>query len=61
MIKSIQHFEKFGTEKLEKVIESFLQDPKNFASLVYGIKENVIQLGLNIIKETLEDCDEMLK
>ena len=61
MIKSIQHFEKFGIEKLEKVIESFLQDPKNFASLVYGVQENVIQLGLNIIKETLEDCDEMLR
>lgn len=61
MIKSIQHFEEFGIKKLEKVIETFLQTPKDFASLVYGVQENVIQLGLDIIKETLEDCDEMLR
>lgn len=61
MIKSIQHFEEFGIKKLEKVIEIFLQDPKDFASLVYGVQENVIQLGLNIIKETLEDSDEMIR
>lgn len=61
MIKSIQHFEEFGTKNLEKVIEKFLQNPKDMASLVYGVQESVIQLGLNIIKETLEDCDEMLR
>ena len=61
MIKSIQHFEEIGTRNLEKVIEKFLQNPKDMASLVYGVQENVIQLGLNIIKETLEDCDEMLR
>ena len=61
MIKSIQHFEEIGTRNLEKVIEKFLQNPKDMVSLVYGVQENVIQLGLNIIKETLEDCDEMLR
>lgn len=61
MIKSIQHFKEFGIKNLEKVIEIFLQEPKDFASLVYGIQENMIQLGLDIIKETLEDCDETLR
>jgi hypothetical protein len=61
MIKSIQLFEEVGIKNLEKVIEKFLKDPKDMASFVYGITENIIKLGLDIIKETLEDCDEMLR
>lgn len=61
MIKSIQHFEENGIKNLEEVVESFIKNPKDMASFVYGIKDSVIQLGLNIIQETLEDCDEMLR
>ncbi len=61
MIKSIHLFEEVGIKNLEKVIEKFLKDPKDMASFVYGITENIIKLGLDIIKETLEDCDEMLR
>lgn len=61
MNKSIQHFEEFGIRKLEKVIENFLKDPKDMAALVHGIQDGVIELGLDIIKETLEDCDRMLR
>lgn len=31
------------------------------ATLVHGIQDGVIELGLDIIKETLEDCDRMLR
>ena len=61
MIKSIQYFEEVGIINLEKVVEKFLQNPKDIASFVYGIHENIIKLGLDIIKETLENCDEMLR
>ena len=31
------------------------------ASFVYGVRDEVIALGLDIIKETLEDCNQMLR
>lgn len=61
MINSIQHFEEIGIRKLEKVVENFLKNPKDMAGLVHGIQNGVIELGLDIIRETLEDCDQMLR
>lgn len=61
MIKSIQHFEENGIKKLEEVVEKFIKNPTDVASFVYGIRDNVVQLGLDIIKESFEDCDEMLR
>lgn len=61
MFKSIQHFEGSGIKKIEKIIECFIKDPKDMASFVYGIRDEVIALGLDLIKETLEDCDQMLR
>ena len=56
MIKSIQQFEESGIKKLEKIIESFMKDPKDMASFVYGILDEAITLGLNLIKVVL--CQE---
>ena len=61
MIKSIQQFEESGIKKLEEIIENFMKDPKDMASFVYGVRDEVIALGLDIIKETLEDCNQMLR
>ena len=61
MIKNIQQFEDSGIKKIEKRIESFMKDPKDMASFVYGIRDEVIALGLDLIKETLEDCNQMLR
>lgn len=61
MFKSIQQFEESGIKKLEKIIESFMKDPKDMASFVYGIRDEMIALGLDLIKETLEDCNQMLR
>ncbi|MFU0827520.1 MAG: hypothetical protein ACFWTJ_08300 [Lachnoclostridium sp.] len=61
MINSIQHFEKFGIINLENVVEKFLKNPKDIASFVCGVKDIVIKLGLDIIKETLENCDEIIR
>lgn len=61
MINSIQHFEEKGIRKLEKVVENFFKNPKDMASFISGIEKEVIALGLDIIRETLEDCDLMLR
>lgn len=61
MIKSIQQFGEVGVDFLEKVIEKFMMNPKNQADFIYGITENVINLGLSIIAETLEEMDEELR
>lgn len=61
MVKSIQQFEENGIVNIKKVIEKFVIDPKNHADFIYGITENVIQLGLNMISETLSDMDEELR
>ena len=61
MFNSIQQFEESGIKKIEKIIESFMKDPKDMASFVYGIRDEVTALGLDLIKETLEDCNQMLR
>ncbi|HIS81338.1 MAG TPA: hypothetical protein IAB52_07720 [Candidatus Scatomonas merdavium] len=61
MIKSIQQFEESGIKKLEKTIESFMKNPKDIASFVYGIRDEVVTLGLELIKKTLEDCNQTLR
>ena len=38
-----------------------MKNPQDMASFVYGIRDEVIALGLDIIKETLEDCNQMLR
>lgn len=43
-----------------KIIVSFMKDPKDMASFVYGIRDEVITLGLDLIKKTLEDCNQIL-
>ena len=61
MIKSIQQFEEIGIKKFEKIIEKFMKNPKDMTAFVYGIRDEVIAFGLEIIKETLEDCNQMLR
>lgn len=38
-----------------------MKDPKDMVSFVYGICDEVIDLGLDLIKETLEDGNQMLR
>lgn len=61
MIKSIQQFGEVGVKYLEEMIEKFVIEPKNHADFIYGVTENVINLGLSIIAETLEGMDEELR
>lgn len=61
MITSIQRFADNGIKNIDSVVEKFLKAPENMADLVYGIKNEVIQLGLDIISETFEEIDNQIR
>ena len=61
MIKSIQHFQTKGVKNLEKIFTDYSSDMTKIAEMVYGVKNTVIQLGLDMIVEELETYDEFLR
>ena len=61
MYNSIQQFLDFGTGKIEKGIRSFIEEKKDLADLVIGLKEELFELGRNILQEVLEDMDQHLR
>lgn len=60
MIKSIQHFEENSINIFERLENNFLRDPKDFASYAYGLTEELHNLGLRIMQETLETMNQMI-
>ena len=58
---SIQQFQENGIKNIETLIQKFIQNPHKMAEFIGGIKDEVIRLGLDIIKETFDECDEMLR
>lgn len=61
MKNSIQHFSEDGIKNLEKAQENLAMNPDNLASYIQVVKDEVINLGLEIIQETLETFDEILR
>lgn len=61
MYNSIQHFNEFGTRKIEETIKNFINQEKDIADLVLGLQESLFELGRNIVTEVLEDMDEYLR
>lgn len=61
MYNSIQQFNDFGIEKIEKGIEKFITEKKDLADLVLGLRESLFELGRNIVIEVLEDMDEQIR
>lgn len=61
MYNSIQHFNEFGVKNIEGKIKSFIQERKDFADLVLGLKEDIFDLARNILREVLEDMDGYLR
>jgi hypothetical protein len=49
MYNSIQHFNEFGVRKIEKKVKTFVREGKDLADLVLGIKEDLFELGRNIL------------
>ncbi|WP_243120216.1 UPF0236 family transposase-like protein [Caloramator sp. E03] len=61
MYNSIQQFNEFGVKKIEKEIKNFISERKDFADLVLGLREELFELGKNILTEVLEDMDEYIR
>lgn len=61
MINSIQHFQVEGVKNIQKIFMTFGDDMSRFAEMVYGITEQVTNLGLSMIAEEFESYDELLR
>jgi hypothetical protein len=61
MYNSIQHFGEFGIKKIEEKVKDFIINRKDLADLVFGLQEDIFELGRNIIQEVIEDIDENLR
>lgn len=60
MNNSIRHFAEKSINIFEKLEENFYKNPKDFYSYATGITEELHKLGLMMIKESLEDMNQML-
>lgn len=60
MINSIKYFEEKSISVFEKLETEFMKDPTKMAELVRGVTDEVHKLGLEIIKECLEDTDKLI-
>jgi len=61
MYNSIQHFNEYGVKKLEAIVNEFIKNKKDISELILALRENLFELGRNIITEVLEDMDEYLR
>ena len=61
MINSIRYFEEECINRFEKLENEFLKQPTNIAEYVKGITSELHNLGLQMIKESLESMDVMLQ
>lgn len=61
MRNSILHFSEEGIKYLEKAKEKFANHLDDIAGYIEAVRSEVVQLELEIIKETLENFDEMFR
>ena len=61
MINSIKYFEEKSIPVFEKLEGNFYRNPTDVATFVTGLTEELHQIGIHMIKETLENMNLMLK
>lgn len=61
MINSIKYFEEECISHFEKLEDNFMKEPLKLAEYVVGLTEELHQLGLRMIQESLESMNEMLR
>lgn len=61
MVNSIRYFEKECIKKFEKLEDEFMKEPTKMAEYVLGLTEELHRLGLEMIKESLESMNQMLR
>ena len=61
MINSISYFEEKCINRFEKLEDNFMKEPLKLAEYVTGLTEELHNLGLQMIQESLESMNEMIK
>jgi hypothetical protein len=61
MINSIRYFEEECIKRFEKLEDNFMKEPLKMAEYVIGLTEELHNLGLRMIQESLEGMDEMIQ
>ena len=61
MINSIKYFEEECINRFEKLEDEFMKNPQQLAEYITGITSELHKLGLQMIRESLENMDEMLR
>ena len=61
MYNSIKYFEEECIKKFEKLEDNFIKEPEKLAEYVLGLTQELHHLGLRMIKESLEEMDQMLR
>ena len=61
MYNSIKYFEEECINKFEKLEDNFMREPQKLAEYVHGITEELHNLGLRMIQESLEEMNTMLR
>jgi len=62
MYNSIQQFNEFGVKEIEKVIKNFMENKdRNLGDLVLGLEKPLQELQRQIIKEMIEEIDEVYR
>ncbi len=61
MVKSIKHFEEESIKIFEKLEDEFFKNPKHMAEYVRNITEELHKIGLLMLKESLENMNQLLR
>ena len=61
MVNSIQYFMEEGVKNLERIFVDYAQDMTKFAEMIYGITEELHDLGCRLIAEELKMYDDWLR
>lgn len=61
MINSIKYFEEKCINKFEKLENEFMKEPLKLAEYVHSLTDELHNLGLRMIQESLESMNEMLR
>lgn len=61
MYNSIKYFEEECIKRFEKLEDDFVKDPKRLAEYVLGLTDELHNLGLKMIQESLEEMNQMLR
>lgn len=61
MIKSIQQFQEDGVKRLTNIFVDYSNDFSKQAEMINGVRDVVLKLGRDIIKEEWESYDELLR